>query len=134
MISYPTLLANNGLIENDMNITINGNHLTITEAIHNHITHSFNPLLENFDCIVSTTITLSTTNDKSNPYKADALLVVKGKNVFASATGEDMYNVIDSLSSKVAVQVKKYKEKNTSHKGSLAVKHLHVDEESIKEV
>ena len=112
-----------------MNIIINTHHLSVTESMSNKIKHSFNSLLENFDCIVSTTITLSTTNDKINPYKADAILVVKGKNVFASATGDDMYNVIDSLSSKVEVQIKKYKEKNTSHKGSVTVKHLSIDEE-----
>lgn len=113
-----------------MNIIINGNHLPVTEAIRSQVEHHFNSLSENYDCIVSTTITLSKTNDKTKPYQADALLVVKGKNVFASAHGEDMYNVIDSLSSKVEVQVRKHKEKNSIHKGSVAVKHLEVDEEA----
>lgn len=114
-----------------MNIIITGNHLTVTESIKNHTTAAFSSLLENYDFIVSTNINLSKTNNKSNPHKADALLVVKGKEIFASAEGEDMYSVIESLVSKISVQLKKYKEKNKTHKGATSVKDLSTDEETF---
>lgn len=96
-----------------MQITINGHHLEVTEALKQYVENKLEKLDHHHDRITSIQVMLSV--DKLE-HKAEATVHVSGKDLFADAISEDMYAAIDKLSDRLDRQLIKHKEKLRSHR------------------
>lgn len=96
-----------------MQITINGHHLEVTEALKQYVENKLEKLDHHHDRITSIQVILSV--DKLD-HKAEATVHVSGKDLFADAISEDMYAAIDKLSDRLDRQLIKHKEKLRSHR------------------
>jgi len=81
-----------------MQISLTGHHIDITKALRDYVDTKFVRLERHFD------------------------KVINGADVFADSTHEDMYAAIDGLVDKLDRQVKKHKEKSTSHRNGAGLK------------
>lgn len=96
-----------------MQINISGHHLEVTPPIRDYCLTKLDKLSRHGDMITNAHVTLSV--DKLIQ-KAEALVHVSGKEVFADSESEDMYAAIDSLADKLDRQLLKHKEKLRSHR------------------
>lgn len=104
-----------------MNITVTGHHLDVTPAIRDHVNSKLIAVKRHFDQVLNVNVILSV--DKLI-HKAEAKILVRGKEIFAESTDGDMYNAIDTLVDKLDRQIVKYKEKNTHHERDTMQNHL----------
>jgi len=95
-----------------MQIDITGHHIDITDSMRNYVNTKFERLKRHFDNVTDTHVILSVEKLRQ---KAEATIHIKGHNIFADATDEDMYAAIDSLTDKLDRQIKKHKEKDSDH-------------------
>ena len=95
-----------------MQINLTGHHVDITDSMRNYVTQKFERLERHFDNVTNTHVILSVEKTRQ---KAEATIHIKGHNVYADSTDEDMYAAIDSLTDKLDRQIKKYKEKASDH-------------------
>ncbi|HNR91890.1 MAG TPA: ribosome-associated translation inhibitor RaiA [Dokdonella sp.] len=95
-----------------MQVTIQGHHLEITEAMREHANSKFERLTRHFDHLHDLTIFMSI---EKLLHKAEATVHVSGKQLHADAVATDMYAAIDALADKLTAQVRKHKEKLTNH-------------------
>jgi putative sigma-54 modulation protein len=95
-----------------MQINVTGHHIEITEAIHNYILDKLERIKRHFEN--ATDIHFILTVEKLE-HKAEATLNVSGNTLHAHAVEADMYAAIDALADKLDRQVRKHKEKITSH-------------------
>jgi len=95
-----------------MNITITGHHVEVTPAIHDYVNAKLDRVIRHFDQITSAHVILSV--DKLNQ-KAEITLHVKGRDIYADSTEEDLYAAIDTLTDKLSRQMVKHKEKVSDH-------------------
>lgn len=91
-----------------MKISIHAHHLSVTEAIEQHIKKKLASLEAHHQEIKSIDVTLVLENKVS---KAEAKIHMRGADVFASSENDDMYVAIDTLVPKLERQLKKHKEK-----------------------
>lgn len=98
-----------------MQINITGHHLDITPALRSYVQEKFERLQRHFDHITNSHVILSVEKDRQ---KAEATVHVNRGNLFAEVEHEDMYAAIDMLMDKLDRQLKKHKEKLSSHKGN----------------
>jgi len=92
-----------------MNIRIHAHHLTVSDALDQHIRKKFSTLAQHDSGITNIEVTLIIENKIS---KAEASIHVPGTEIFASSDNEDMYVAIDKLIPKLDKQIKKHKEKS----------------------
>ncbi len=104
-----------------MQISITGHHIDITKALKDYVETKFERLERHFDQVTNVHVVLSVEKVRQ---KAEATLHLNGADVFADSTQEDMYAAIDDLVDKLDRQVKKHKEKSTSHKNGASLKDL----------
>lgn len=95
-----------------MNISITGHHMKTTEAINNYIHKKMERLERHFCRINQIHVILIIEGQRQ---KADATIHLKGTEIFAHASHDDLYAAIDSLVAKLDRQVLKYKEQHTQH-------------------
>ena len=96
-----------------MQIQVSGHQVAITPALRDYVTGKFNRIVRHFDQLHDVTFTLSL---EKLLHKAEATLhCAATKTIHADAQGTDMYAAIDALVDKLDRQVKKHKEKLTSH-------------------
>lgn len=94
-----------------INYTTNGD-LVITDAIKNHCEKNFSKLDKFFDNILSINVTLSATKSKTGPLqRVDARVYVNGTVIKGIHTDDDLYDSIDKVTSILAKQLTKHKEK-----------------------
>lgn len=91
-----------------MQITISGHHLQVTDALRHHVESKLNSLSRY--PITKLQVVLSV---EKNRQKAEATLHMKGTDLFAEATHDDLYIAVGQLSDKLSRQVIKHKEKTT---------------------
>jgi putative sigma-54 modulation protein len=91
-----------------MKIRIHAQHITVTEALEQHINKKFSALNPHDQDITNIEVILIVENKKA---KAEAKVHVSGMDVFASSDNEDMYVAIDKLVPKLDRQLQKHKEK-----------------------
>ncbi len=91
-----------------MQINITGHHVEVTKALNDFIHDKFKKLERHYEYINHAHVIL--TIEKLSQ-KAEALLTVKGGEVFAESTTEDMYSALDSLVDKLDRQLQKHKQK-----------------------
>lgn len=96
-----------------MQITISGHHLDLTDPLKAYVQSKLERLGNHSDFITSIHVTLTVVKLDQ---KADAVVHVNGKDVFADATDLDMYAAIDQLADKLDRQLIKHKEKLRSHR------------------
>lgn len=108
-----------------MNLTISGHHLDITPALRNYVTTKLERVTKHFDQVVDVRVLLSVENkqEKDKRQRAECRIGVKGNDLFAESSHEDLYAAIDELADKLDRQMAKHKEKLQSHDRA-AAKHL----------
>ncbi len=95
-----------------MQLNLTGHHVDLTEALRNYVEEKLGRLERFFDKVGNVHVILSV---EKNRQKAEATMHVNGADLFANAEDENMYAAIDALSDKLYRQLKKHKEKITSH-------------------
>ena len=96
-----------------MEISIDGRHVEVTRAIQKYIYSKFAKIERHFDQVFDVHIVLGIEKQRQ---KVEATVHVAGTNIHARCEHDDMYAAIDLLLDKLDRQVKKYKEKRTSHR------------------
>ena len=97
-----------------MQLNLTGHHMNITPAIRSYIQNKFERLERHFDHVTNAHVILTIEKERQ---KAEATIHVNRGNIYADAEHNDMYAAIDNLIDKLDRQVKKHKEKLTSHRG-----------------
>ena len=99
-----------------MQITISGHHLSITPAIEQAIRLKFAEMTKHLDQVNSMQVKLSKDHqvDKrskkgSSNHIAEAIIRIPGAELFAQASGDDMYSSIKKLSEKLKRQLHKHR-------------------------
>lgn len=95
-----------------MQISVTGQHLEITDSLHDYVTSKLEKLERYFDKVTNVHAVLSVEKQRQ---KVEATIHVNGGNLFANAEDEDMYAAIDALVDKLDRQIKKHKEKLSDH-------------------
>ena len=108
-----------------MNLTISGHHLDVTPALRSYVTGKLDRINRHFDQVVDVKVLLSVENqkEKEKRQRAECRIGVKGNDLFAESSHEDLYAAVDELVDKLDRQVAKHKEKLQSHDRA-AAKHL----------
>lgn len=106
-----------------MQISISGHHVSITDAIEQHIHEKLAKVERHFDHINSLQVILSldnhhseTTHKGQNNHKAEAILRVPGNEIFASSQADDMYQSISQMADRLDKQIRRYSKKLKNHK------------------
>ena len=107
-----------------MNLNINGHHLEVTPAIRNYIIEKLDRVKRHFDHVIDASVTISVVKLVQ---KADVTLHVRGKDIHAEASHENLYAAIDALADKLDRQVLRHKDKVTNHNHT-PMKHQVVEE------
>jgi putative sigma-54 modulation protein len=107
-----------------MNLNINGHHLEVTPAIRNYVIDKLDRVKRHFDHVIDASVTISVVKLVQ---KADVTLHVRGKDIHAEASHENLYAAIDALADKLDRQVLRHKDKVTNHNHT-PMKHQVVEE------
>ncbi len=95
-------------MKSNTQINISGHHIDLTEALKNYVTEKLDRLNRHVDSINSINVILSV---EKLIQKAEAVVRMKGGELFANAESADLYAAIDALSDKLNRQLIKHKEK-----------------------
>lgn len=101
-----------------MQMQLTGHHVEITPALREYVTNKIDRLGRHYDQVVDIHVVLSV---EKLLHKAEATIHVNRGTVFADSSAADMYAAIDLLVDKLDRQVKKHKEKSSSHRGNQIV-------------
>ena len=107
-----------------MNLNINGHHLEVTPAIRNYVIEKLDRVKRHFDHVIDASVTISVVKLVQ---RADVTLHVRGKDIHAEASHENLYAAIDALADKLDRQVLRHKDKLTNHNHT-PLKHQVVEE------
>ncbi len=82
-----------------MNLTISGHHLEVTPALRNYVTSKLDRITRHFDQIVDIRVllTVEKLKEKERRQRAECKIRVKGKDIFAGSSDEDLYAAVDKL-------------------------------------
>ena len=108
-----------------MNLTISGHHLEITPALRSYVSTKLDRVIRHFDQVVDVRVLLTVENqkEKDKRQRAECRIGVKGNDLFAESSHEDLYAAVDELVDKLDRQIVKHKDKLQSHDRA-AAKHL----------
>ncbi len=108
-----------------MNLTISGHHLEVTPALRSYVTSKLDRITRHFDQVVDVKVLLTLENqkEKDKRQRAECNIRVKGNDLFAESSHEDLYAAVDDLMDKLDRQVVRHKTKLQSHDHA-AAKHL----------
>ncbi|HVZ42258.1 MAG TPA: ribosome-associated translation inhibitor RaiA [Ramlibacter sp.] len=100
-----------------MNLTISGHHLEVTPALRNHVTTKLDRIIRHFDQVVGihVLLTVEKQKEKERRQRAECKIHVKGKDIFAESSHEDLYAAFDQLVDKLDEQVVSYKKRMKDH-------------------
>ena len=104
-----------------MNVIVRSHHVRITEALKEYAKKKINKLEQFFGHIqqISVNLQINSSSASLDQQEASAMILCSGAVIKATQISEDMYSSIDLLYDKLAIQLKKYKEKIKKHKGNL---------------
>ncbi|TAN39354.1 MAG: ribosome-associated translation inhibitor RaiA [Nitrospirae bacterium] len=97
-----------------MNIIVNGRHLEVTPALRSYAEEKISKFDRYLHDITEAVVTLSI--EKKYRHKAEVLIKVNGVLIQAESVTDEIYSAIDEVTEKLDRQVKKYKEKHSSHR------------------
>lgn len=99
-----------------MHLTIRGHHLTLTAAIEEKIKTQFDKLTKHLDQVGSVQVILAKdhrltalTHKGQDNHTAEVILRLPGKELFAQATADDMYQAINLVTEKMRRQLERHK-------------------------
>ncbi|HEY5774995.1 MAG TPA: ribosome-associated translation inhibitor RaiA [Xanthomonadales bacterium] len=95
-----------------MQIDITGHHVDVTPALRAYVTEKMQKIMRHSDQVISIRVIL---NVEKLQQLAEATVNVAGRTVFATVTATDMYASIDGLVDKLDRQVRRRKDRSTSH-------------------
>lgn len=95
-----------------MQVSVTGHHVEITASMRAYVEKKMERIVRHFDHLIDVHCILSVEKLKN---KAEATLRVRGNDIHADATDENMYAAIDSLTDKLDRLVVKRKELTTDH-------------------
>ena len=100
-----------------MNLTISGHHLEITPALRSYVSTKLDRVIRHFDQVVDVRVLLTVENqkEKDKRQRAECRIGVKGNDLFAESSHEDLYAAVDELVDKLDRQIVKHKDKLQSH-------------------
>ena len=100
-----------------MNLTISGHHLEVTPAMREYVLTKLERIKRHFDQVVDVRMLLSIDNQKNKDkrQRAECTLHVKGRDLFAESSHQDLYAAVDDLTDKLDRQVGRYKTKAQDH-------------------
>ncbi|MCZ7645198.1 MAG: ribosome-associated translation inhibitor RaiA [Planctomycetota bacterium] len=98
-----------------MKVQIEGRHLKLTPAMHEHVQKKIENLEKYFDGLHNLHILLSPQEPKQQKVEIVAA-VVRGKPLVAHAVHEDMYVAVDEAVHKIREHLKKYKDRMRGRK------------------
>ena len=94
-----------------MQLSISGHHIDVTDSLRDFVTDKLERLERHYDHITNVHVVLSV---EKLVQRAEATMHVSGRELFADADSEDLYNAIDMMTDKLDRQLLKHKEKATS--------------------
>jgi putative sigma-54 modulation protein len=108
-----------------MNLTISGHHLEVTPALRNYVTTKLDRITRHFDQVVDVKVllTVEKLKEKERRQRAQCKIHVKGNDMVAESSHEDLYAALDELVDKLDRQVGKHKTRVQAHHGP-AVKRI----------
>ena len=92
-----------------MNLTVTGHHIDVTDSLRNYVTSKLDRLERHSDDVTDVHVILSI---EKLARKAEATVNIRGGQLFADTSDEDMYAAIDLLTDKLDRQLIKHKEKS----------------------
>ena len=100
-----------------MNLTISGHHVEVTPALRSYVTSKLDRITRHFDQVVDVKVLLSVEKqkEKEKRQRAECNIHVKGSNMFAECSHEDLYAAVDELVDKLDRQVVRHKDKLQNH-------------------
>ncbi len=100
-----------------MNLTISGQHLEVTPAMRSYVTTKLDRVIRHFDQVVDVKVRLTVDNqkEKERRQRAECNIHVKGNDLFAESSHEDLYAAVDELVDKLDRQVVNLKERRQDH-------------------
>jgi putative sigma-54 modulation protein len=100
-----------------MNLTISGHHLEVTPALRSYVTGKLDRITRHFDQLVDIKVLLSVEKqkEKDGRQRAECNIHVKGNDMFAESTHEDLYAAVDDLVDKLDRQVVRHKDRIKNH-------------------
>ncbi len=100
-----------------MNLTISGHHLEVTPALRSYVTAKLDRITRHFDQVVDIKVLLTIDNirEKERRQRAECLIHVKGNDLFAESSHEDLYAALDQLVDKLDRQVGRHKTRMQDH-------------------
>ena len=104
-----------------MQINITGHHVEVTPALRAYVTEKIQKLIRHSDKVNSINVILKVEKLQQH---AEATVNASGRTIFANETASDMYASIDGLVDKLDRQVRRHKDRITSHPH---VKHEAID-------
>jgi putative sigma-54 modulation protein len=100
-----------------MNLTISGHHLEVTPALRTYVTTKLDRITRHFDQVVDVRVllTVEKLREKERRQRAECKIHVKGNDMFAESSHEDLYAALDELVDKLDRQVGKHKDRVKDH-------------------
>ena len=100
-----------------MNLTISGHHLEVTPALREYVLTKLDRVTRHFDQVVDVTVllTVEKLKEKERRQKAEGNIHVKGNDMFAESSHEDLYAAVDELVDKLDRQVVRHKDRLQDH-------------------
>lgn len=100
-----------------MNLTISGHHLEVTPALRNYVTTKLDKISRHFDQVVDVRVllTIEKQKEKERRQRAECNIHVKGNDMFAESSHEDLYAAVDELVDKLDRLVVRHKDRIQQH-------------------
>lgn len=96
-----------------MNLTISGHHLEVTPALRDYVSSKIERVTKRFDQVIDIRVLLTLENsaEKEKRQSAEATILLKGGELHAKTTHQDLYAAVDELIDKLDRQVVRFKDK-----------------------
>ena len=100
-----------------MNLTISGHHLEVTPALRSYVTEKLDRIMRHFDQVVDVKVllTVEKQKEKERRQRAECNIHVKGNDMFAQSSHQDLYAAVDDLVDKLDRQVGRHKDRIQDH-------------------
>ena len=108
-----------------MKLLIQGNNITVTDAIHDYVQEKLEKAVKHFQNLttkVDVHLSVARNARINNKHKAEVTVYANGTVIRAQEGSENLYASIDLVSDKIARQLRKYKEKQLSKKNHVTTK------------
>lgn len=106
-----------------MQVIIAGRHFSVTESLKQDINERLEAILSNIRLKI-TTVRVVLEIEKVNRCNAEVIINLKNSVIEADVSSRDMYESIDLVMDKIAIQIRKYLDKKQSHHGEASIKDL----------